>query len=242
MSEKIKAIVIKSSDKKEKDKNILLFSIEKGKVWATLKGVKGPNAKMKLAQNPFCFGEFVLEDGKAGQVVVGFEVLETFHEICEDVDKYFEASAILEVVKSLEFSSSSEIVNVFMLVLKALKTICFGKVKNLYVLDKFFVELFKLNGFPLYSEKCTGCGTTTFDKLYVDYNIGELLCFSCKTYSCEEISKTVYLALKYLDGNDFEKLSTLKFAQDSELQLLKVLVKNFESHFDKRLNLIGILS
>ena len=60
MSEKIQAIVVKSTDRKEKDKNILLFSIEKGKIWATLKGVKGNGAKMKIAQNPFCFGEFVL--------------------------------------------------------------------------------------------------------------------------------------------------------------------------------------
>ena len=30
MSEKIKGIVIRSNDRKEKDKNILLFSLEKG--------------------------------------------------------------------------------------------------------------------------------------------------------------------------------------------------------------------
>ena len=75
MSEKVKAIVIKSNDRKEKDANVLLFSLEKGKIWVTLKGIKGQNAKMKLAQRMFCFGEFVLQEGKAGQSVTSFECL-----------------------------------------------------------------------------------------------------------------------------------------------------------------------
>ena len=32
MTEKVQAIVIKTADRKEKDKNILLFSIEKGRI------------------------------------------------------------------------------------------------------------------------------------------------------------------------------------------------------------------
>ena len=70
MTQNVKAIVIKSNDRKEKDKNILLFSLEQGKIWATLKGVKSPNAKMKIAQNPFCFGEFILEDCSDEELII----------------------------------------------------------------------------------------------------------------------------------------------------------------------------
>ena len=242
MTEKVQAIVIKSNDKKEKDKSILLFSLEQGKFWATLKGVKGANAKMKLAQNPLCYGEFVIENGKAGQIVTAFEAIETFHEISEDIDKYFEAVGILEVLNSIDFSTVSERAGVFVLALKSLKSICFGNIKSTYVLDKFFVELFRICGFPLFSEKCSGCGSKTFDKIYVNYSIGELVCGACKTFDTEELSKSAYLALKILSNTDFEKLSTLKLAEGSEIVLLRTLVKVFEAHFDKRLNLMGILS
>ena len=131
MTEKIKAFVIKTQDKKEKDKNILLFSIEHGKVWATLKGVKNPNAKFKLAQNPFCFGEFVLEDGKQGKFVTGFDCLENFHELSENIDKYFEATAILEILNVMEFSTKEERAKVFVLALKTFQHICFGKIKEI---------------------------------------------------------------------------------------------------------------
>ena len=242
MAEKVQAIVIKSNDKKEKDKNILLFSLEQGKFWATLKGVKGANAKMKLAQSPFCYGEFVIENGKAGQIVTSFEAIETFHEISEDIDKYFEANAILQVLNSLDFSTTSERARVFVLALKALKSICFDNIKSVYVLDKFFIELFKSSGFPLYSDKCSGCGDKTFDKIYVNYSVGELVCFSCKTFDAEELSKSAYTALKIFGNTAFERLSTLKLAKDSEIVLLRILVKVFEAHFDKKLNLMGILS
>ncbi len=241
MSQKIRALVIKSSDKKEKDSNILLFSLELGKVWATLKGVKNPKAKMKLANNPFTFGEFILEEGRSGQIVTGFDLIENFHEICEDVEKYFEACAVLEVIEKIDFASESERASAFVLVLKTLKSICFGKCKKTYSLDKFFIELFKICGFPLYSDKCTCCKSTAFDRLYIDYMDGSLICTACRNFSCEEISKTAYVALKFLNSTEFERLSTLKLAKQSEDDLLKILVKNFETHFDCKLKLMGVL-
>ena len=242
MSEKIKAIVIKSNDKKEKDLSVLLFSLEKGKVWVTLKGVKGQNAKMKLAQNQFCFGEFVLEDGKSGQIVTGFECLESFHELSENIDKYFEASAVLEVVGKLKFSSETERAQIFLLVLKTLKAICFGNLKQIYALDKFFISLFEVFGVPLYSEKCSSCGTKAFDRIFVDYSSGELVCMACRGFGSEELPKSVYAALKILTNTDFDRLSSVKLAKDSEILLLKTLVKNFETRFDENLKIMGILS
>ncbi len=242
MAEKIKAIVLKSSDKKEKDLSVLLFSLEKGKIWVTLRGVKGANAKMKLAQNQFCFGEFVLEDGKSGKIVTSFECLESFHEIAENIDQYFEASAVLEVVDKLKFSSETERAQVFMLVLRALKAICFENLKNVYALDKFFISLFEILGVPLYGDKCSSCGTKAFERIFVDYSSGGLVCMACKSFSSEEMPKSAYIALKILSNTNFDKLSSVKLAKDSEVLLLKILVKNFETRFDERLKLMGILS
>jgi len=242
MTEKVKGIVIKANSKKEKDKNILLFSLEKGKIWLTLKGVKNEKAKMKIASNQFTFGEFILEDGKFGNIVTGFECIENFHELAENVEKYFEASAVLEVVNHFNFSSEDECAKVFVLVLKSLKVICFGKQKSNYALNKFLIELFKISGFPIYSEKCSCCGSVVFDKMYLNYNVGELVCTACKNGVCEELSKTTYLALKILNDISFEKLSTLKLANHSEINLLRILTKNFELRFNSKLNMIGILS
>lgn len=242
MTEKVQGIVIRSNDKKEKDKSILLFSLERGKIWATLKGVKSPAAKMKIAQNLFCYGEFILEEGKAGKIVTAFETIETFHEISEDMDKFFEGTAILEIVNGIEFSSQNEIAKIFVLTLKALKTLCFGKVLPLYVLNKFLIELFAITGTPLDTRRCSSCNSAAFERMYIDYSTGELVCINCKGYASEELEKTTLMALKFLCENDFDRLGTLKFAQGSEIGLLRVLARNFETRFDKKLRLMGILS
>lgn len=241
MSEKIKGIVIKSSDRKEKDANVLLFSLEKGKIWVTLKGVRGQNAKMKLAQNQFCFGEYVVEEGKSGLIVTNFECIESFHEIPENIEKYFESSAVLEIIDKLRFSSENERAKIFVLTLKTLKTICFNDVQNIYALNKFLIELFNIFGVPLYVDKCACCGSKVFDKLYFDFNSGEFLCVGCKHFDSKEISRAVYSALKILSQTDFDKLSTLKLANGSEKELLRLLVENFACKFDENLKIMGIL-
>lgn len=242
MTQKLQAIVIRSNDRKEKDKNILLFSIEQGKVWATLKGVKSPTAKMKIAQNPFCFGEFMLEDGKMGKIVTGFDAIETFHELGDDVDKYFEGTAMLEIVNAIDFSTQIEQAQVFVLLLKCLKSLCFGSVQPLYVLDKFLIELFAIVGSPLNVDKCACCASKVFDKLWIDYKDGSLVCSGCKGWGCEELSTTTLSALKVINNTDLEKLSTVKLAQESENGLLRVLVRNFDARFERKLKMIGILS
>lgn len=242
MTEKIKAIVLKSTDKKEKDKNILLFSIEEGKFWATLKGVKSPNAKMKQAQIPFTFGEFILEEGKAGKIVTSFEAIESFREFSEDVDKYFAGMGILEVLNVLDFSSASERAKILVLCLRALKTMCFKKANLIYSLDKFLIELFAETGSALSTEKCSVCGSKSFDKIYINYLTGELVCTACKDFNCEELSKTTFGALRLLNSIDFDRFESLKLAADSEIALLRILVKNFEARFDAKIKLIGILS
>lgn len=242
MTQKVKAIVIKSTDKKEKDKSVLLFSLEKGKFWATLKGVRADKAKLKYAKEPFCFADFVLEEGKGGLIVTNVETIETFHDICLDSDKYFEATALLEIIDSMNFENDAEIYAVFMLLLQSLKTLCFAQVSLYAVILKFLVELFKINGIEIYSTKCTSCGAELHDKVYLNYSAGDLICAGCKTFNCEEIAKGELAILKILQYVDFKALSTVKFNETCALGLLRKLVKNFYFRFDKNLKMIGILS
>lgn len=241
MSEKVKAIVIKKNDRKEKDASVLLFSVERGKFWAVLRGVKSAGAKLKAAQNPFCFGEFLLEEGKSGPIVVGLETIETFYEITADVDKFFEGSAVLECLAAMEFSTTAERAKIFVLALKTLKSICFGSAARLYSLCKFFLELFAATGTPLYSATCTCCRSPAFDKIYLDFTTGQLVCAACKGFVVEEVPKAAYIAMKILSTTDFDKLSSIKLAAGSEIALLKILVRNFNTRYDENLKLIGIL-
>ena len=64
-STKVKAVVIGGVNVKEKDKLISLYTLEKGKMSVSMKGVRGDKAKLKSAKEIFSFGDFVVEEGRS---------------------------------------------------------------------------------------------------------------------------------------------------------------------------------
>ena len=78
---KTKAIVIKSTDSKDKDKIIHLFSLENGIMLASMRGVKGDKAKLKSAKEIFCFGDFVIEQTKSINIVTSVDIIDNFYDL-----------------------------------------------------------------------------------------------------------------------------------------------------------------
>ena len=63
-STKVKAIVLRAANVKDKDKFLQLYSLEQGRITVSMRGVRGDKAKLKSAKEIFCFGEFVIETAK----------------------------------------------------------------------------------------------------------------------------------------------------------------------------------
>ena len=238
MSLNLKAIVIRGNNAKEKDKNILLFSLEEGKLWVTFKGVRGDKAKLKYAKEQFCFGDYIVEEGKLNNVVVGVDIIEDFNEIAKDIDKYFEGNAMLEIVEKLDFEGTKERYEVFMSLINALKILAFHKVTHLAVLLKFMLNIFEIYGMKLYSEKCSCCGGEFHDNIYINHQIGELVCSSCKTFQSELIGKGEFNVIRLLSSLSYEKLPS--FPEEVGQKTLKLLVKNFYNRFSGSLKFVGI--
>lgn len=236
---KTKAIVLKGQNVKEKDKNILLFSIDLGKIWVALKGVRGEKAKMKYAKEMFCFGEYLLEEGKNSLIVTSVDIIEPFDELAKNIDKYFEACALIEIVYNLKFDN--EKLPLFVNLLKSLKILSFHNVSKYACLLKFLIDVFDVYGLTLYSPKCAGCGSPFHDHVYLNYVVGELCCQMCRTFQSEEIGKGEFNLLKLLSTNEYDKLPTIKFSEEIGFSLLKLLAKNFNFRFDKNLKFVGIL-
>ena len=238
MSLNLKAIVIRGNNAKEKDKNILLFSLEEGKLWVTFKGVRGDKAKLKYAKEQFCFGDYIVEEGKLNNVVVGVDIIEDFNEIAKDIDKYFEGNAMLEIVEKLDFEGTKERYEVFMSLINALKILAFHKVTHLAVLLKFMLNIFEIYGMKLYSEKCSCCGGEFHDNIYINHQIGELVCSSCKTFQSELIGKGEFNLIRLLSSLSYEKLPS--FPEEVGQKTLKLLKKNFYNRFSGSLKFVGI--
>lgn len=220
---KTKAIVLGGTNVKEKDRLVDLFTLEQGRKLVSMRGVRGEKAKLKMAKEPFCFGEFVLEEGK-GCVVTQVEIIDNFYDLTKDLDKYYEGCAILDLVKSVASASEPKL---FIELLQALKTLCYENVKKYYVFDKFLLDLTEFLGFSFFHNKCGGCGAT-LNIAYFDLDKGCFVCPSCKSESSIKLSNGAFKAVEILHNCDYEKLSTLQLSSGSEREALKLLALNLE--------------
>ena len=144
MTRKVTGVVISSKDHKEKDKLISLFTVEEGLVYASMRGVRGDKAKMKSAKEVFCFGEYVLENTKGNNVVTQVEIIDNFYGLTKDIDKYYEASSMLDIINKIATPQANP--QLFIDFLKGLRGICYQNIKKIYILDKFLISMFKKSG------------------------------------------------------------------------------------------------
>lgn len=225
MSTKVKGIVIGGTNIKEKDKLVSIFTLEKGKIVASMKGVRGDKAKLKFAKEPFCFGEFIIEEGKFNNIITSVDIIDNFYDLTKDIEKYYEGCAILDIINKVIVEPNAA---VFIELIKALKSLCYDNLKKYYVLDKFLIFLFKEMGYAFVTDKCASCGATLGNK-YFNLEVGEIVCSACKNDAmCVSISNPCYSAIKILLNTDYEKLATIKLGGAGEVQAYNLLNKNFE--------------
>ena len=222
---KVKAIVIGGVNIKEKDRLITIFSLERGKMVVSMKGVRGEKAKLKSAKEIFCFGDFVIEEGKNSSIVTAVDVIDNFYALTKTVDKYYEGCALLDIVSRV--SSQEANPGLFIELLKALRCLCYEDVKKYYVVNKFLLNIFKSMGYGFLTDKCSSCGATLL-KRYFNLEIGEIVCPNCKKALCMPITESAYSVMRILDSAEYDKLSTIKFGGMGELQAFNLLSKNYE--------------
>lgn len=220
---KIKGIVLGGTNYKEKDRLVRLYTLEKGKITVTLRGVRGDKAKLKVAKETFCFGEYIIEEGKTN-IVTSVDVIDNFYGISQNIEKYYEGCAILDIVDKFSAESNPEL---FIEVVKALKSLCYDTLPKYYVIDKFLIDFLNDMGYFFLSDKCSSCGATLASR-YLNLDFGELVCPACKSASCMQISDACYGAMRLLGKTDYEKLGSVKLGGMGEVQMFNVLAKDYE--------------
>lgn len=235
MSYETKAIVISSKDSKEKDKEVLLYSLEKGKVYAKFKGVKNQKSKLKAGKETFTFGDFFIEEGKAGNIVTGVNIIESFYDISQNIDTYLEACNILDIIKKLPVEESNPVL--FVSIIKALRELKQQKNTKNIVFLKFLCDFFEINGYKFNFLSCSSCGAKLTGKKFINQSTGEIVCSNCKLYTDIEVEDVVMSAIKIIKNTEYEKLISVKFGDLILAKVLSFLSQNYHWRFGSAINI-----
>lgn len=225
---KVNGIVLSATDHKEKDILITILTAELGKIKAVLKGAKQPNAKFKVAGQPFCFAEWVLVKRGEFFVVTQVSINDAFFDLTTDYDKFLVASAMLEICN---YMLKPGIVNEKLLInlLYALKLLVYDSVDNNLVCIKFGLETLKCSGYGLNFTSCGVCNMPITSEIILSASTNEFCCVSCSGGFGKEVSKKTYNVLKIIDATSFDTLHTIKEKPDVLLSALSIVKYDMEN-------------
>ena len=219
---KFTGIVLKSVDYKEKDKLLTIFSLELGKITATLKGVKQEKAKLKFAAMPFCFAEFVASNNNGFLTITECSQIESFYNIISNYSKSVVGFLLLEISCIIMQKQPDE--RWFLTLINFLKELEFGKSDENILLLKIMLETLNKVGYGLSFDVCSECGLKFVGDVYINLEMGELECSACASINSKKLTRQQFAVLKLISETPLNKLSTLK--QKAEvLEALKQILK-----------------
>ncbi len=220
MEIKVNAVVTRAIEYKENDKILTLYSYEKGKITAGIKGVKKSGAKLKFASEPFCFAEFILANKGDRNTVINATFIDSFYNLRTDLLKYYVSNVISETINLIVEQEISD-ANLFNLVINTIKHVCYGKNEKA-ILCKYLYEFLKYNGYSIEDTSCYLCKEDIDGRVYFNPTNATFSCDNCKDLSFMEITNQTYNALKLINSLAFEEISSKEEVIDCD-KLLKFL-------------------
>lgn len=220
MEEKVDALVLKSTDYKDNDKILTLFTLQNGKVTAAVRGVKKAGAKLKFCAQPFCFAEYVLAKKGERRTVISATNTDGFYALREDIEKYYAGCAVCEVCDTLLFEG---IINeeLFLYAVNALKNMCDGD--GAEELIKFMIKALSLSGYMLSLDACAECGSLLKGRIYFDISGGSFYCGECAKGA--GTGENTYNLLRKCSDISFDESKIDRLAKPRALKLLRVYFK-----------------
>ena len=230
---KFKGIVLKSIDYKDKDKLLTIFTLELGKITATLKGVNQEKAKLKFASMPFCFAEFVATNKNGFYTITECYQIESFYNIISNYSKSISGFLGLEVSSIIIQNSPDELW--FLTLINYLKLLEFSNCDTLILQLKFMLETLNKIGYGLSFEGCSECGLKFVGDVYINLEMGELECATCKSVNSVKLTRQQYSILQLINNTPISKVLSVKQNNQVLTEIVQILKHNLELRLGSKL-------
>ena len=203
MEEKVRSITIRGVNYKDSDKILTLFTLEKGKIAVSARGVRKANAKWKGITEPFCFSENVLASKGGRYTLKESETVDFFYPLRTDMKRYYSATVALEFTNS--FMQDNMVAEEYFLLLAAyFKDLAYGDKNPENLLIKFLYDALKNVGFAVDFSSCVRCGREIEGRVFLSVDGGGSVCENCRTAGDKEYSAETYSYVKkIIEGGGF---------------------------------------
>ncbi len=185
----IKGLVLKTVQRTDSDRLIILFTVERGKITVCAKGSRSFKSKILPCIEPFAYSEFVLYEKDGFFWIKEAVLIENFYSIRENVVKLALASYICEVLDMTVYENMEE-TELLRLGLNSLYAISKDLRPSKTVKAVFEMRASMLLGFAPNVDVCSRCRKSHAKEFFFALHDGEIVCNECRNRALKEYLDT----------------------------------------------------
>lgn len=216
MEFKADALLLRAVDYGENDRMVTLLTAERGKIAASLKGVRKAGARLRFAAQPFCFAEYVFAARGGRNTVTSAALHDGFYALCEDVTRYYAAAVVTETCDRISLEGM-QAAPLLVAAVTALEGLCADEPLALLT---FLLAALAYAGYPVKTGACPACGRVPAGRMRFSFADGAFFCDECLP-DAVPASESTYLALRAARG-------TGEATPDGIVRALRLLGAYFE--------------
>lgn len=236
MQHHIKGFVIRQTKTLNGRRMILMFSDKYGKISAGTSVSEKSKSKSALALRPFTLGRYEIITKKHFYTIKSGDVINSYFDIGEDVDRFMNASYVLEFTDKImpEEAPSKEMFEL----LSNYMSLIEGRKRGFETLTlAFLVKALQIAGITPEIKKCIQCGEENTPS-YFDVKAAGIVCENChenaSNNSSDELRYSINFdivkVLIFLLENDIKSMEKLDLDDEKRVILLKMLRDHAEYH------------
>lgn len=251
----IKGLVLKTVQRTDSDRLIVLFTAERGKITVCAKGSRSSKSKILPSIEPFAYSEFVLYEKDGFFWIKEAVLIENFYSIREDVVKLALASYICEVLDISVYENMQEI-ELLRLGLNSLYAIS-TDLRSLNMIKAVFeMRSAMLLGYEPNVDSCSECYKSEEPLYFFSLHEGEIVCAKCREKAFKEylntrtsvnadeelrlasqifqISRDVRYAISYITSCQADKIYGFSLPDDEMKSLARLCEEHLTYRLEKR--------
>ncbi|MGN7414219.1 DNA repair protein RecO [Paenibacillus sp. SAF-068] len=227
---RVEGIVIRSMDYGEGNKIITLCTESGGKVGVLVRGAKKPKSRHAALVQPFTYGQYVYFRNTGLGTLNAGEIVESYHELREDLIKASYASYACEL---LDRVLQDEETGTFWF--KQLKA-CLQALKEekdpVVITSLYEMKILQAAGYGPQLDECISCNQERPDEqLFVSPRLGGVLCRACKHFDppAMSVSPKALKLLRVFAQLDLQRLGNISVSESTRDEIKK-LMRAFMDH------------
>lgn len=233
---KLTGLVLFVAPAGEYDKRVVILTKERGKISGFARGARRPGSALLGTLEPFCFGEFIVYEGRTAYTVQQASVTEYFQSLRSDIEGAYYGMYFLEVAGYLTREAADER-DMLRLLYYSLHALTWKEPGRRLVRRIFELRAICIYGLAPRLDVCTVCGGE--EKPYrFSPSRGGLVCNACagtlsRALERTPVSESALYALRFIETAPLEKLYTFTVSAQVEKELDRIVTVYYKEHVEK---------